>query len=630
MRKYIATALAALALSSCMDEKPFTPDLPSGPEDLFPEYPCGWLDVPVIGGGHVTGLQFSALENGMEASPGSRNAYCPILSDVTVGYSDTVHFHIPLCEGAYSSWELAFSLEGRDPVLVHRSGCPLEVGVGDTTALGFGVVLGQGRSLLDFRFEPSVCPNVTSDVVFDIDHGNGTITARIDYYAGMKSMKPSFSVPDGYEVYVDGTLQTSGVSQQNFYHPVEYLIVSPDGLEQRYTATVNHFTGGPVLIIDTPGRVPITSREEWVDSTHIYLDGAGKYLDYEGFNDKIKGRGNATWKNFPKQPYNLKLEHKEALFGFPANKRWSLLANYRDRSRILNGVALHVGQQMECLDWTSHCEYCTLILNGEVRGLFQFTEQIRAGEGRVPIDEFEVDDEGNYTDLNPETITGGYLLQIDSYYDEPYKFKTDLSALPCELKHPNDNVPPEVMDYISGYFNEAERAMAASDWDKVHEMLDIDSFVDFWLCVSIMGCGDNGRPGSDFMHKKRMGKLYAGPIWDYDGSTFDQNFKISTTMWYPYLTKDPLFCRTLKEHWQKYQGWIAEIPDFIDWLAEHVRKERELDDFLWYPGICYPNIHKNEFLAYPDAIAYMKNFISDQNGRITAKIDEYCLAAGVE
>lgn len=597
--------------------------------ETSPEYPCGWIDVPVTGGAHVAGLQFSSLDEGVPASPGGRYAYCPIYSDVTVGYSDTVHFHVPVSAGTFTSWELAFDLTGRAPFMISMDDHPLEVSVGDTTALGYVVELGSGRSLLDFRFAADICGNVTSDVVFDIDHRSGKVTARIDYYAGMKSMRPSFTVPEGYKVYVDGTLQTSGVSEHNFYHPVEYVVLSPDGLEQKYSVTVDHFTGGPVLIIETPGRVPITSREEWVDSTHIKLDGAGKYMDYEGFADKIKGRGNATWKNFPKQPYNIKLEHKKSLFGFPANKRWSLLANYRDRTRILNGVALHVGQQMESLDWTSHCEYCTLILNGEVRGLFQFTEQIRAGEGRVPIDEFETDDEGNYTNLNEETITGGYLLQIDTYYDEPYKFTTALASLPCELKHPNDNVPPEVMAYISGYFNEAESAMAAGDWDKVHEMIDIGSFVDFWLCVSIMGCGDNGRPGSDFMHKRRMGKLYAGPIWDYDGSTYDQKFKISTTMWYPYLIGDPMFCKTLKEHWEKYQGWIAEIPDYIDHLAEHVRRERELDDYLWYPGICYPNIHNNEFLAYPDAITYMKNFITAQHDRITAKINEYCQAAGV-
>lgn len=74
---------------------------------------------------------------------------------------------------------------------------------------------------------------------------------------------------------------------------------------------------------------------------------------FEDFKDSIevKGRGNGTWR-FPKKPFNVKLNNKSSILGMPKHKRWSFLANYRDRTLLRNDVTFHIGYIADNLQWT--------------------------------------------------------------------------------------------------------------------------------------------------------------------------------------------------------------------------------------------------------------------------------------
>jgi hypothetical protein len=54
------------------------------------------------------------------------------------------------------------------------------------------------------------------------------------------------------------------------------------------------------------------------------------------------------------------------------------------------------------------------------------------------------------------------------------------------------------------------------------------------------------------MYKERDGKLFAGPVWDFDWGTFKtdyRHFNIKSTLWYIYLFKYPEFKDALKARW---------------------------------------------------------------------------------
>ena len=65
------------------------------------------------------------------------------------------------------------------------------------------------------------------------------------------------------------------------------------------------------------------------------------------------------------------------------------------------------------LAWTPRGEFVEVILNGNHIGNYYLCEHIKVDENRVNIHELEDTD-----------VDGGFMMEIDTYYDEAYKFKS--------------------------------------------------------------------------------------------------------------------------------------------------------------------------------------------------------------
>ena len=64
----------------------------------------------------------------------------------------------------------------------------------------------------------------------------------------------------------------------------------------------------PSVYIETENRRSITSKEQYINCTLIYVDGESM-LRYE--NTQIRGRGNSSWWNADKKSYRVKFANKE-------------------------------------------------------------------------------------------------------------------------------------------------------------------------------------------------------------------------------------------------------------------------------------------------------------------------------
>jgi spore coat protein CotH len=143
-------------------------------------------------------------------------------------------------------------------------------------------------------------------------------------------------------------------------------------------------------------------------------------------------------------------------------------------------------------------------------------------------------DELKAADIEDESITGGYLLEFDTHYDEEYKFKTEILNLPVNLKSPDENVPDIQLNYIKDYVNNIEKLLATHEnFSKISSLIDIDSYIDWWLLNELVCNWEPNHPKSSYMYKKRDGKLYAGPAWDYDWGTLtgSENWRIKKSLW---------------------------------------------------------------------------------------------------
>ncbi|MBQ7194375.1 MAG: hypothetical protein IJS07_01915, partial [Bacteroidales bacterium] len=334
---------------------------------------CGVVDIPVVGGCRFRKLQFTPLERDRYASGRylvdtndpeavqnavfegrSRSVIVSCDKVISLNYSDTLHVFFPLPAQEYREYELAVETEDGEPVILQVTGDTLKVQRG-RIASAAPVRLKDIQPIQSFCFGAKANARINADIPLTIDHASHEITVRIDKYVGLNGIIPTFTLSEGCKAYVNGALQESGVSVQNFYHPVVYTIEDSAGLKTSYTVRVSHFTGLPVIFINTPDSREITSRDEWMEGVSMRIDGIGEFDDYETPSDDpafIKGRGNATWVKFPKKAFNMKLGERATILGMPAHKRWCFIANYRDRTRMGNRLSYYIASHLSGLDWT--------------------------------------------------------------------------------------------------------------------------------------------------------------------------------------------------------------------------------------------------------------------------------------
>ena len=102
----------------------------------------------------------------------------------------------------------------------------------------------------------------------------------------------------------------------------------------------------------------------------------------------------------------------------PKDKRWNLLANFLDRTRLRNDIALEMGRRLTGLAWTPKGKYVDLVINNVHQGNYYLVEHIKVAKNRVNIKEMKSED------VTKATISGGYLMEMSTEFDEVNKFTT--------------------------------------------------------------------------------------------------------------------------------------------------------------------------------------------------------------
>ena len=372
----------------------------------------------------------------------------------------------------------------------------------------------------------------------------------------------------------------------------------------------------PVLYINTPDNTPILDKENWIGESKVLLkDPDGTITDLGAAS--IRGRGNSTW-SYAKKPYALKLDKKTSLLGMPKDKRWDLLANYLDRTRLRNDIALEMGRRLTGLAWTPRGRFVELVLNGVFVGNYYLVEHIKISTDRVNIKEMKS------KDITEPNITGGYLMEMSVEFDEVNKFYTHKfhspsrsSSIPVMIKEPDEDVMvPAQLDWIRDYVNSFQDllTLGSSPDTAWRDYVEMDSFIDWMFVNEIVGNGEPKYPKSCYMYKDRGGKLTMGPLWDFDWNTFNNNVTMgmvfNNSLWYSYMRKDPVFKARVRERWPAAKEAFREVMlNYIDELAEYTKESVDRDWQMWTSE---QNVNGDESKSYDDAVQGIKNSIQDR------------------
>lgn len=342
----------------------------------------------------------------------------------------------------------------------------------------------------------------------------------------------------------------------------------------------------PVIYIDADGKG--VDKNQYTPCT-VTIESDDEKYSRKDLSAQIRGRGNSTWGYYEKKPYRLKFDEKFDLFGMGKARDWVLLANTVDMAMLRNLTVYRMAQEFEGCEYTTDCEFVHVYLNDEYLGLYLAVEQVEEGKNRVEIGE-GVDENG--TPTAPEDT--GFLLEVGGaggwgdWGFQPKSYKR-ISAPYTIIKSPESDVMTvEQFQYIEDYFDQVQKAISKDDFETLCELVDIQTFVDSFICTQYVLAGDMGY--CYFAYKEPGGKLCLGPLWDYDqssgvsehgGTNYEGYAAASPHSWYQKLISNDEFRAMVVESWMEHYDYIHGIPDMLYEIAETYQADIDLNYERW-------------------------------------------------
>lgn len=347
----------------------------------------------------------------------------------------------------------------------------------------------------------------------------------------------------------------------------------------------------PVLYIQTENKEPITSKDYYLNATY-YLDAIG-IEGYESIGSasapltmEIKGRGNYSWTGFDKKPYRIKLADKQPLLGMKKSKHFALLAHADDsndrKGFMRNAVGFELSRMIG-MTYTPDARPLEVVLNGDYIGLYFLTEHIRVDKDRVNIVEQEDEETDN------EKITGGWLVEIDNYDDDPHITIKEGGKTTMWITYKTPEVlSPQQEQYLTEQMKLIDNLVYGDkNSEELWNYLDMDALAKFYIVQELTDNYESFH-GSCYLHKElgEKEKWYFGPVWDF-GSSFNRDKSqymyqgdVWHNHWIPEICKFPAFMDRVKEIWNEfYNGDYNNIYNFIDThenlIAQAAVKDKE-------------------------------------------------------
>ena len=378
------------------------------------------------------------------------------------------------------------------------------------------------------------------------------------------------------------------------------------------------------------------------------------------------------------------------------HKRWVLLNSVADKTLIRNFIAYRLANKLASVgsqEWHPSGQLVEVVINGLHRGNYLLCEQIKIADG-ARIKGVEYDDEVHTPAVTNEI---SYLLEGDrnwghnetgdpteTLYWESYRYNTTWQNSSTSnfsymygtnygkststkysdgskwykfrwgLKSPDDGdlgssstgKATAAYKFINGKVTEVEQFMFNTNFtnkslNEIREKIDLDSFIEYWLVYEITLNQEPNNPGSCYMHYYNGdGKLYMGPVWDFDYGTYltssqfnddnlytdkDKRFLIANSLWYCRLLQNPNVQEYIKTNWSKYRAQAESIINEFSAIENYLTKSAEYNygkdnkNGLWNMEGTDPNSEKS--MLFSAAVARIKTNMNNRLDQLETLIN---------
>lgn len=424
----------------------------------------------------------------------------------------------------------------------------------------------------------------------------------------------------------------------------------------------------PIIKINTMGQA-ILDDPKIMATMGIIDNGPGQrnYVSdpanhYNGFIG-IETRGSSS-QTFPKKSFGLETwdstgnEIDTALLGMPSESDWILNANYTDKTLMRNVLMYDIGQSLGY--YASRTRYCEVILNGQYMGVYIFMEKIKRDNERVDIAKMTP------ADTSGDDLTGGYILKVDkttgsggagwvSSFNPPSGGQPH--TIQVEYPDPADLLPVQEQ-YIEAYCDSFETATAGPGFTNpvsgYRKYIDLQSWVDYFLLSELSKNVDGYRISTYFYKQKDSdgGKLYMGPLWDYDiawgnadyyggdvSSGYSYQFNntgdaFQVPFWWNKFMQDPFWRNTARCRWEELRDSVISTQRLHDWIDSVgvLLDESQTRNFTLWP-ILGVYVWPNPSPLPPDYTGVkqeLKNWITNRGNWLDANLPGVCSLTGYQ
>jgi hypothetical protein len=161
---------------------------------------------------------------------------------------------------------------------------------------------------------------------------------------------------------------------------------------------------------------------------------------------------------------------------------------------------------------------------------------------------------------------------------------------------------------VSEKIQSIEDYLDAGNYTEAYKMLDINSVIDQMLIWELTMNREYGDPGSVYMYMDGDGKLCAGPVWDFDRGTFQNQEKATglgnstsyrvkpddawmylrsqesedySYIWYRQLVQDAMFQQTVQKRWAVIKPELEKIVNKIRNYGQTQAESYKYDTAMW-------------------------------------------------
>jgi hypothetical protein len=380
-------------------------------------------------------------------------------------------------------------------------------------------------------------------------------------------------------------------------------------------ANVINFTSNlPVIVIHTLGGGGITASVPKFANMSFYEPENGKtsLTNAPTLSTRagLRVRGSST-AGYPKQSWVVEFrddfdqDKKASPLGLPQESDWILYApNNFEPVLIHNPFIFALSNQIG--RYASRTRFVEVYLNtaggpvssANYNGIYVLEEKIKVGKDRVDIDKLQPEN------VNAPEVTGGYAMKIDRL--DPGDggfFAAGQGIAYVDPKEQEITLPQRApqQQYLQNSMEAFGNSLFSADPVTGYPAyVEVGSWIDHHI-LNVMAFNVDALRLSAYFYKERNGKLFFGPIWDFDralGSTDgrDSNPRLWRSQagdrgtdffnypWWGELFNDIDFWQKWIDRWQDLrlgQFSLSNMNALIDSLANTVRQQQPREQARW-------------------------------------------------